>query len=155
MLKLIVLTVALMAAALPALSQESVATVGDLTVIHAWARAAASGSETLVFMEIENAGAMDRLMGGETPVADAVHVVGLSLSGAEISVEEVGPVEIVPGEFVLDPGGLALELHSLREPLVEGERFTMIVLFERAGPVTLDVEIAAADATADGHHHHH
>lgn len=153
MLKSIFTAIAFAAVAVPALSQESVATVGELTLIHPWARAAASGTETLVFMEIENAGSTDRLMGGETPVAEAVHVVGLSLSGADISVEEVGPVEIAPGEFVLDPGGLALELHGLRKDLVEGERFTLIVQFERAGPVTLDVEIAAADATADGHHH--
>jgi copper(I)-binding protein len=141
--------------ALPAQAEdEHVATAGDIRIVHPWARAAAAGGETLVFMEIENAGATDRLMGGETALAEDVHIVGLTLSGDSIEVSEVGAIEVRAGDFHLDPGGLALELHGLTADLVAGGHFDMTVIFEGVGPIELEVEVEAADATQHSHAGH-
>jgi copper(I)-binding protein len=141
--------------ALPAQAEdEHVATAGDIRIVHPWARAAAAGGETLVFMEIENGGATDRLLGAETALAGDVHIVGLTLSGDTVSITEVGAVDVRPGDFHLDPGGLALELHGLTGDLVAGSHFDLVVTFETAGPIALEVEIEAADATQHSHAGH-
>lgn len=141
--------------AVPAQAEEEhVAAAGDIRIVHPWARAASAGGETLVFMEIENTGATDRLVGGETALAEDVHIVGLTLSGDSVSVAEVGAVEIKAGDFHLDPGGLALELHGLTGDLVAGTHFDLLVNFETAGPIALEVEVEPADATQHSHAGH-
>ena len=151
----LLLPLIILSLALPVHAQEEhVAAAGDIRIVHPWARAATAGGETLVFMEILNSGAADRLLGGETDAAEDVHIVGLSLAGETVSVTEVGPVDIRPGDFDLDPGGLALELHGLSADLVAGSHFDMTVIFEGAGPIALEVEVEAADASQHSHAGH-
>ena len=141
--------------AVPAQAEEQhLAAAGDIRIVHPWARAASAGGKTLVFMEVENVGVTDRLVGGETPLAETVYIVGLTLAGDSISVTEVGAVEIKPGQFDLDPGGLALELHGLTGDLVAGEHFDLVVTFETAGSIALEVAIEAADAARHSHAGH-
>jgi hypothetical protein len=63
-------------------------------------------------------------------------------------------MDIAPGDFILDPGGVAFELHGLAAPLVEGEHFELVVEFAVAGEVTVEVEIEAAGATQHSHAGH-
>jgi copper(I)-binding protein len=141
--------------ALPAQAEDAhLAAAGDIRIVHPWARAASVGGETLVFMEIENLGATDRLLGAQTALAEDVHIVGLTLSGDTVSVTEIGAVDVRPGDFHLDPGGLALELHGLTADLVAGTHFDLVVTFETAGAIALEVEVEAADATQHSHAGH-
>lgn len=130
------------------------ANVGAITIVHPWARAAEAGADGLVFMEIENGGVQDRLMGGRTALAGDVHIVGLTLSGDQVVTQEIGPIAVAPGHFMLDTGGVALALHDLSMPLVEGEHIELVVMFEIAGEVTIEVEIEAADASQHSHAGH-
>ena len=133
---------------------EHVATAGDIRVVHAWARAAAAGADTFVFMDIENKGAADRLLSAETGKAASVELVGIGMKDGAGTTMPLGPVDIGSGGTMLDPGGMAIMLHGLTEALVKGEDFELTVRFEKAGPVVLDVEIEAADATQHSHAGH-
>ncbi|MBC8129749.1 MAG: copper chaperone PCu(A)C [Rhizobiaceae bacterium] len=128
--------------------------VGSLTIVHAWARAADAGEDTLVFLEIANAGEADRLTGAATLVAGSVLIVGLTNAVGEISTSPIGPVDVPPGAFELDPGGLALELRGLRQPLGIGTEVEMTLSFEKAGDVLVHVEIEARDAMQHSHAGH-
>ncbi|BDA86211.1 hypothetical protein Sa4125_37530 [Aureimonas sp. SA4125] len=127
---------------------------GDLKIVHAWTRAADAGSDALVFMEIENAGPADRLMGGRSARAGSVTVVGLTIVDGDVATTATGPVDVPPGEIELDPGGLALELRDLGEPLVVGSEMEVILTFERAGDVVIPVEVEAIDARQHSHAGH-
>lgn len=133
---------------------EHVAAAGDIRVVHAWARAAAAGSDTLVFMDIENKGAADRLLSAETGEAKSSELVGITMKDGASSTAPLGPVDIGSGETMLDPGGMAIALRGLTGDLVKGEDFELVIRFEKAGPVELDVEIEAADATQHSHAGH-
>jgi copper(I)-binding protein len=127
---------------------------GTIEIVHPWTRAASTGGETLVFMEIINSGATDRLLGAESPVGEAVHIVGLTLSPEGTSVTEIGPVDIPVGDFDLDPGGLGLELHGLTATLEPGGHFPLTLNFANAGTMTIEVLIEAADASQHSHAGH-
>ena len=133
---------------------EHVATAGDIRIVHAWARAAAAGGDTLVFMEIQNKGMADSLLSAETGKAAGAEAVGITMKDGASATTPLGPVDIGTGETVLDPGGMAIALRGLTGNLAEGEDFELLIRFEKAGAVELDVEIEAADAMQHSHAGH-
>ena len=134
--------------------ERHVFAAGGIEIIHPWARAAAAGEETLVFFELHNEGQPDRLAGARTDVAEDVHIVGLTLGAEGGEVQEVGVVDIPAGAFAFDPGGLALELHSLTQTLEQGGHFDLVLQFEGAGAVEIEVAVEAAGATQHSHAGH-
>lgn len=139
----------------PAVAEdERVATIGEIRLLHAWARAAEAGASTLVFVEIDNDGPADRLVAVASDVAAGARVVGMTMTNGEAAVREIGVLDIGPGETELDPGGLAIELTGLSQALVEGGEAELEVTFERAGTVHLHAEVLAADADEHPHAGH-
>lgn len=128
-----------------------VASAGDIRVVHPWVRAAAAGGSTLVFMEIENAGAPAQLVSVKSDVAARAAVVGIVMTGTEISTADMGPLDIPSGEFHLDPGGLAIKLDNLSKEFVAGEEVEIVVTFEPGGELVVHAEVEPEGATE--HHH--
>ncbi|SFJ92826.1 hypothetical protein SAMN04488498_101352 [Mesorhizobium albiziae] len=139
---------------LVAAEHQHVATTGDIRIVHAWARAAAAGSDTLVFMDIENKGAADRLLAAESEKASRAEIVGITMQDGNSGAMPLGPVDIAAGETLLDPGGMAIALRGLTGDLMKGEDFGLTLQFEKAGAVELDVEIEASDAMQHSHAGH-
>lgn len=143
-------------------AQEHVFEANGVTIEHPWARATAAGGDALVFMEITqdgydeatDKGVDDTLMGGSSEIAAEVTIVGIVNMEGQIGTQSVGPVEIPVGYFDLDPGGLALELKGLTRELKQGDHFDMVVNFDKAGPIEIEVEVQAADAKQHAHAGH-
>jgi copper(I)-binding protein len=132
------------------------ATAGDLAISSAWARATPPGAETgAVYLTIENHGeADDRIVSAASPVARSVE--------PHQAIEEDGMVKMRPltdplvpagGKLEMQPGGTHMMLVGLSAPLRAGERIPLTLVFEAAGAVTLDLQIAplGADAPVEGH----
>lgn len=130
------------------------ASAGAITIVHPWARAAHQGETSLVFFEIENAGETDRLLGAETEIADTVEIVGIVLSGTDVTYQVIEGIDIAAGDFDFDPKGLGLLLSGLKQDLVQGEEFDLELHFEKAGHVHLHVEIEAENASQHSHAGH-
>jgi hypothetical protein len=131
------------------------ASIGSLTVVHPWARAAAAGGETLVFFEIDNDGEAVQLAGAETAVAAGVEIVGATLGNdGMLTYQSVGAVQIASGHFALEPDGLGLRLSGLTQDLAQGDEFELEVRFGSGEHLDLHVEVEAADATAHSHAGH-
>ncbi len=107
-------------------------------------------------MEIENdSGETLELIGGRSEAAADLEVVGVQLnSNGEQEFVPLGPVVIPPGDFDLDPNGVALQLVDLNQDLVEGNRLVVFVEFESLGEIRLEADIEAADATQHSHAGH-
>ena len=57
-------------------------------------------------------------------------------------------LELRPGARIeLQPGGYHLMLLDLKHPLKAGEKFPMMLTFERGGTVTVPVQVEALGAT--------
>ena len=152
----LILAIALVATlSVPAFAQEEAheVTAGSITIVHPWARAAAAGSDTLVFMEILNAGEPDTLESARTEIA-GVTIVGATMVDGVATYQEVGAVKIASGDFDLDPTGLGLRLSALTAELRQGEDFELTLHFSQAGDIVMHVEIEAADATQHSHAGH-
>lgn len=149
---------ALTLASLSAFAHEYKA--GDLTLIHPWTRAtpprAQSGGG---FVEIINNGSeADRLIAVSTDAAAKVEVHQMAVNDGVMTMREVeGGVEIPAGGTVaLQPGGLHIMFMGLNHPFEEGKRVPVVLTFEKAGDVAVElaVEKMGAKSSGDGHTDH-
>lgn len=132
-----------------------VARVGELEIVHAWVRAS-HGPDGAAYMSIHNGGqSADRLLGGHAEIAEAVEVHGATMREGGMTSEPIGAMPIPAGaDLDLEPAAVFLKLVGLREPLLEGGHFDMVIEFERAGSAEVEVSIEAADATEHSHAGH-
>ena len=143
--------------AAPASAEEIKA--GDLVITEAWSRATPSGAKVAGgYLTIENKGtATDRLISGAGNVAGKVEIHEMGMNNGVMTMRPLDKgLTIEPGKTVkLAPGGYHLMLMDLKNPLKQGEKVPLTLEFEKAGKVTLslDVQGVGAQAPASGHDH--
>lgn len=146
----------LAAAALPAAALAHSYTAGDIAIGHPWSRAAPANGTGAGFMTLRNTGATpDRLVSGQADIARAVEIHTHIQDGGVMRMRPVeGGLAIAPGqEVTLAPGGYHLMLIGLKEPLKQGARVPVTLVFERAGAVKVDLAVEAAGARGGQHQH--
>jgi copper(I)-binding protein len=131
--------------------------VKDLVINHPWARATVPGQKAGgAFLTIENRGTQnDRLLSAKAPADRVGHTElhTMSMEGNVMRMREVAAIEVPAGQTVkLEPGGLHLMLMGLSSPLKAGEKLPVVLTFEKAGEVTVEVRVeAVSSAPAKGH----
>jgi copper(I)-binding protein len=137
----------------PAIAHEF--KVGAIEVEHPWSRATPPGAKTGAgyFGLTNTSSTPDRLVALSSPVAPRVEVHLMSVEGGIMTMKPVeGGVEIpAGGRVALAPGGYHLMLMGLTRPLVQGEMVPVTLTFEKAGAVTVQLEVDAMGAKAPSH----
>ncbi len=125
---------------------------GDLQIGHPWARPTA-GKVGGAFMAIANTGSQpDRLLGATTSAAEKVELHQTIRDGDIMRMRPVDAIPVAPGEPVaLKPGGLHIMLIGLKAPLKVGDTIPLILRFERAGEVKVDLAVQAGGGEAHSH----
>ncbi len=134
---------ALMLAATTAQACETV-TLGDLTIDHAWSKATIGADRPAVFyVEISNKGTTDdALVGIATPAAGMPMLHETVVTDGVASMPHATSIPVPAGQAVkLAPGGYHGMLMGLSAALKAGDRFPMTLTFERAGEVTINVDV--------------
>ena len=142
--------------AAPACAEEVKA--GDLVITQAWSRATPGGAKVGGgYLTIENKGsAPDRLIGGSAAVADKIEVHEMAINDGVMTMRQLDKgLVIEAGKTVkLAPGGYHLMLLNLKSPLKQGDKLPVTLEFEKAGKVSLSLDVqgigAQAPASADG-----
>lgn len=122
---------------------------GTLEFADPWARATAAGQGNgAAYMVITNHGPADRILRAEAGVSRKVelHTHQVDAQGVARMIEI--PAIDLPAHSTteLKPGGLHIMFIGLEKPLEAGRRFPLKLVLEKAGEVTLDVEVRAAGA---------
>ena len=131
---------------------------GDLVITQAWSRATPGGAKVGGgYLTIENRGTTaDRLTGASAGIAGRVEIHEMAMNNGVMTMrplEKGLPIE--PGKTVaLAPGGHHLMLLDLKSPLKQGEKVPVTLEFEKAGKVSLSLEVqgvgAKGPANSDG-----
>lgn len=118
---------------------------GDLTVDHPWIRATAPGAPVGGgFLEIHNQGnSADVLLGGQADFAQKVTVHRTTMEDGVMKMRKVTDGLEIPagGSVMLSPGSYHLMFMGLSSRLVEGERVTVTLDFQRAGSIDVEFEV--------------
>lgn len=131
----------------PALAGDAIK--GTIGVHSAWARAtppkAPAGG---AFMTIANAGAQDdALVAAKAGVSKTVELHTHINDNGVMRMRAVPSIPVKAGEKVeLAPGGLHVMLIGLEAPLEQGKSFPLVLVFEKAGEITVPVDIQAVGA---------
>ncbi len=141
-------------AAAPAGAQEMKA--GDLVISQPWSRATPAGAKVAGgYLTIENKGsAPDRLVAGSGDVAGRVEIHEMAMNNGVMTMRPLDKgLMIEPGKTVkLAPGGYHLMLMDLKGPLKQGEKVPVTLEFEKAGKVTLSLDVQGVGAQAPMDH---
>jgi periplasmic copper chaperone A len=136
--------------AVPASAEDVKA--GDLVITQAWSRATPGGAKIAGgYLTIENKGAApDRLIGGSAEIAGRFEVHEMAMNNGVMTMRPLDKgLAIEPGKTVkLAPGGYHLMLMDLKNPLKQGEKVPLTLEFEKAGKVTLSLDVEGVGAQA-------
>jgi copper(I)-binding protein len=147
-----VLFIALGLAVAPAISR-SAPPESSLTVTAAWTRATPPGTRTGAgYLTIENRGPEDRLLSAESPRAGRVEIHGMSNTGGVMKMWPIKDGLVVPkgGQLSLAPGGTHLMLLELDRPIALGEKLPMVLRFEKAGVVEIELQVMPLGSKGPG-----
>ena len=134
---------------------------GDLVISQAWSRATPSGAKIAGgYLTIENKGsAPDRLVSVAGDVAARAELHEMAMDNGVMKMRPLDKgLTIEPGKTVkFAPGGYHLMLMDIKQPLKQGDKVPVTLEFEKAGKVTvsLDVQGVGAQGPAGGEHGGH
>lgn len=119
--------------------------LGDIAITHPWAMTSAlSGAEQAdspAYLTLKNRGRQsDTLLSASVEIARQVELYAVMGEGDALKMRRVDSVEVPAGKTVrLEPGGAHLILMDLNRPLEEGQHFPVVLQFEHAGAITVDM----------------
>jgi copper(I)-binding protein len=123
---------------------------GDLVITQAWSRATPNGAKIAGgYLTIENKGSVpDRLVGGSGEIAGKVEVHEMAMNNGVMTMRPLDKgLTIEPGKIVkLAPGGHHLMMFDLKGPLKQGDKVPVTLEFEKAGKVTLSLDVQGIGA---------
>ncbi|PWE78454.1 hypothetical protein XF30_18615 [Bradyrhizobium sp. SUTN9-2] len=134
---------------------------GDLVISQAWSRATPGGAKVAGgYLTIENKGsAADRLVSVSADIAGKAEIHEMAMDNGVMKMRALDKgLAIEPGKTVkLAPGGNHLMLQELKGPFKQGDKVPVTLQFEKAGKVTvaLDVQGVGAQAPGGGGHSGH
>ena len=126
---------------------------GNIMIEQVWSPATPGGATTAaVYMTVMNHGSSpDTLTGGTTPSGGKLEIHQMSMAGGVMTMRPAPGGITIPagGTVVLGPQGpYHGMLLGLTAPLVRGTRVPATLTFVKAGPVRVELEIAAIGARA-------
>jgi len=129
--------------------------VAQIKVDNAWARATPPGAKIAAgYLTIRNAGGADRLVSATSPAAEKVETHTTVKDGDISRMREVkGYAVPAKGTVELTPGGSHLMLVNIKAPFKDGDKVPLVLRFEKAGEVK--VELAVRPLGASHEHMHH
>lgn len=121
----------------------------------AWARSTVAGQPAGGgFLTLRNGGGADRLTAASSPAAASVELHEMAMDGDVMRMRQVEGIALPAGGTVeLKPGGLHLMFMGLKAPLKAGNKVPLTLRFEKAGELTVQVEVRGATAMPKAHDH--
>lgn len=119
---------------------------GELTIQDAWARPASAGENGAAYFVIENGTAEDdSLLSVSSAIATASEVhMSMGDDNGVMSMQMQESVTLTARDKVeFKPGGLHVMFVNLTRDLKVGDTITLVLNFENAGSLTIDVPVKA------------
>jgi copper(I)-binding protein len=128
--------------------------LGAIQIGNPWSRATPSSAPTAGgYMTLTNKGTEpDRLIAVESEAAGRVELHQMTMDGAIMRMRQLeNGVALAPGATVeLKPGGNHVMFMQLKAPLKKGEHVPIVLVFEKAGRIAVDMQVEALGAAGPG-----
>lgn len=114
----------------------------ELSVEDSWARPGNAGANSAVYFQVNNPGEQaDILLSAESDVAEYLELhMSMMRDDGTMSMQQQESIPIPQNSSVMfEPGGLHLMLINLQTELDPGDEFPVVLRFQEAGPVEIEV----------------
>jgi periplasmic copper chaperone A len=134
--------------------------VGELRINHPYATPSLSGSKTgaMYIRSIHNTGKQaDQLISARTPVAERVELHQMQMDNNVMKMRAVPAIDL-PAQAELrmlhgSADGYHLMLSNLKQPLKDGDRFSVWLQFKNSGEREVTVHVQTPKNSAPNHNH--
>jgi copper(I)-binding protein len=137
---------------LPVAAQGRVYRAGAITIEAPWSRATPGGAKVAGgYMKITNTGnTPDRLVGGSAAFAAGFEIHEMTMTDGVMRMRELAKgLEIAPRATVeLKPGGYHVMFVELKSGLKQGQTVKGTLVFEKAGTVAVEYQVAPIGASS-------
>ncbi len=119
-----------------------------IAILDAWARPGFRGDNSAVYLTINNqTNQGDGLIGANSDVAGGAEIHLSSMDAAGTMTMKRQDLVVIPAKdsIELAPGGLHIMLVILGKDLSVGDTFPVTLEFQRAGDITIEVEVKQSD----------
>jgi copper(I)-binding protein len=127
----------------------------DLTIFNSWARPAAEGQYSAVYLTIKNAGEeADTFISAESPIAEKTQIHETRIEDGVMKMRAVKDgIEIKPGTSLeFKPGGYHIMLLGLKKPLEAGAMAPLTITLAKAGAINMEIKVEkTAPGTVEAH----
>jgi protein SCO1 len=125
------------------------ASSGSIRVVGAWSRSTAPGASVgVVYFEVINSGPADTLLTIECPAAERAEMHATARVDGLMKMRPVASADIpAGGRLSFQPGGLHAMLIGIKQPLKEGGRLPLTLVFRRAGKLRFEAAIQGLGTT--------
>lgn len=122
----------------------------------AWARPTVQGQAGGGgYLTITGGNTPDRLVGVSARIAKSVELHAMEMDGNMMRMRQIDAIPVPAGQTVeLKPGGMHVMFVGLTQTLKKGAHFPLTLRFEKAGDVTVEMVVAAAQAVEAPAHKH-
>lgn len=132
--------------------------IGDITISKPWTRATAKGAPVGAgYLVISNSGkTADKLLKVSFEIAGRGEIHTMDMTDGVMRMRKLESLDIpAGGEVQLAPGGLHLMLMELKGEIAEGTPVRGVLEFEKAGSITIDLDVQAMGAKSAPDHSQH
>jgi copper(I)-binding protein len=114
-----------------------------LTIDKAWSLPLPPVSKNgAAYFSIKNHGPADKLLSASSDIAEQVEMHIIVHSEGQMKMQQLESVEVpMHGSVNFEPGGMHIMLVGLKEPLKEGNRYSLKLNFEKAGKVEVMIMV--------------
>lgn len=119
-----------------------------IAILDAWARPGFRGDNSAVYLTINNqTNQGDGLIGANSDIAGGAEIHLSKMDAAGTMTMERQDLVVIPAKdsIELAPGGLHIMLVILGKDLSVGDTFPVTLEFQRAGDITIEVEVKQSD----------
>jgi copper(I)-binding protein len=126
----------------PSVASASVAQTA-LVVENAWVRATPGADIAAAYLTLRNVSATTvTVTGVESPIAGHAMIHETKVEGGQSKMRPHEQLVIAPGATVkLEPGGLHVMLHDLKQPLTVGQTVPLVILLAGGGSVQVTAAV--------------
>ena len=124
--------------------------LGKLKIEHPWARMTIPGRPAAGYMIVHNQGDADKIISASSPAANRIEIHTTTIKDGVMRMRSAKHVDVpAKGSVEFKSGGFHLMIFGLKPSVKQGSKLPLTIMFEKAGPVKMELAVKTSGKAMD------